>query len=88
MEQNVTFVFDGTVAAKPSISPKGVGLKVMIPNLGDTYRVFIETEKTKGEQMLNVGDSVKVDYLNMYASNNNINMNVINIRKDNNKKAI
>jgi len=79
-------VFDGTLVSQPAIMPKGVGMKVMIPKLGDCYRVFIPSEQVKGEQTLNLGDNVKVNYVGQYVSNNEIRMNVENILPDTTKK--
>ncbi len=79
-------VFDGTLVSQPAIMPKGVGMKVMIPKLGDCYRVFVPSEQVKGEQTLNLGDQVKVNYVGQYVSNNEIRMNVENIILDTAKK--
>ncbi len=79
-------VFDGMLVSQPALTPKGVGMRVMIPKLGDCYRVFVPSEQVKGEQTLNLGDNVKVNYCGMYPSNNEIRMNVENILLDTAKK--
>ncbi len=82
----VLSVFDGMLVSQPALTPKGVGMRVMIPNLGDSYKVFVPAEQLKDEKTLNLGDSVKIHYCGMYPSNNEIRMNVENVLLDTTKK--
>ncbi len=81
----VLSVFNATVVSQPALTPKGVAMRVMIPGLGDCYKAFIPTEQVKGEDKLNMSDSVKVHFCGQYPSNNEIRINVENIIKDNGK---
>jgi len=79
-------VVDGMVASLVNASDKGVGFKVMCKDLGDTFRVFIPAERVKGEQLLNMCDSVKVDFNKFFPSGNEIRMDVKRVTLENIKK--
>ena len=79
-------VVDGVVASLVNASDKGVGFKVMCKDLGDTFRVFLPMEKVKGEQLLNMGDLVKVDFNKFFPSGNEVRMEVKRVTLDNGKK--
>ncbi len=79
-------VVDGVVASLVNASDKGVGFKVMCKDLGDTFRVFLPMEKVKGEQLLNMGDLVKVDFKKFFPSGNEVRMEVKSVTLDNGKK--
>ena len=73
---------DGVVASLVNASDKGVGFKVMCKDLGDTFRVFLPMEKVKGEQLLNIGDLVKVDFKKFFPSGNEVRMEVKSVTLD------
>ena len=75
-------VVDGVVASLVNASDKGVGFKVMCKDLGDTFRVFLPMEKVKGEQLLNMGDLVKVDFKKFFPSGNEVRMEVKSVTLD------
>ena len=75
-------VVDGVVASLVNASDKGVGFKVMCKDLGDTFRVFLPMEKVKGEQLLNIGDLVKVDFKKFFPSGNEVRMEVKRVTLD------
>jgi hypothetical protein len=75
-------VVDGVVASLVNASDKGVGFKVMCKDLGDTFRVFLPMEKVKGEQLLNIGDLVKVDFKKFFPSGNEVRMEVKSVTLD------
>ena len=79
-------VVDGVVASLVNASDKGVGFKVMCKDLGDTFRVFLPMEKVKGEQLLNIGDLVKVDFKKFFPSGNEVRMEVKSVTLDNGNK--
>ncbi len=79
-------VVDGVVASLVNASDKGVGFKVMCKDLGDTFRVFLPMEKVKGEQLLNMGDLVKVDFKKFFPSGNEVRMEVKRVTLDIGKK--
>ena len=77
---------DGVVASLVNASDKGVGFKVMCKDLGDTFRVFLPMEKVKGEQLLNMGDLVKVDFKKFFPSGNEVRMEVKSVTLDKGKE--
>jgi hypothetical protein len=77
---------DGMVASVVNVSDKGVGFKVMCKDFGDTFSVFIPTDNVNGEQLLNMYDSVKVDYNEFFLSENEVRMDVKRVTLDNGKK--
>jgi len=79
-------VVDGLIASVVNASDKGVGFKVMCKDLGDTFRVFLPVEKVKGEQLLNMGDTVKVDFRNFFPSGNEVRMDVKRVTLENVKQ--
>ncbi len=64
----------GQIVSAVSSGPKGVGLKVMVTDLGDVYRVFIPIEKVSGHQNLKLGDNVDVTINRFYVSKNEIRL--------------
>ena len=79
-------VVDGMVASLVNASDKGVGFKVMCKDLGDTFRIFLPVEKVKGEQLLNMGDLVKVDFNKFFPSGNEVRMDVKRVTLENSKQ--
>ena len=79
-------IVDGMVASLINVSDKGVGFKVMCKDLGDTFRVFIPADNVNGEHLLNMYDSVKVDFDEFFLSENEVRMEVKSVTLDNGKK--
>ena len=79
-------IVDGMVVSFVSVSDKGVGFKVMCKDLGDTFRVFIPVDNVNGEELLNIRDSVKVDFNEFFPSGNEVSMEVKRVALDNGKK--
>ena len=77
---------DGMVASLVNVSDKGVGFKVMCKDFGDTFRVFIPADNVNGEHLLNMYDSVKVDFDEFFLSENEVRMEVKSVTLDNGKK--
>ncbi len=79
-------IVDGMVVSLINVSDKGVGFKVMCKDLRDTFRVFIPADRVKGEQLLNLRDSVKVDFNEFFTSGNEVRMDVKRVTLDDGKK--
>ncbi len=79
-------IVDGMVVSLVNVSDKGVGFKVMCKDFGDTFSVFIPADRVNGEQLLNMGDSVKVDFNEFFLSENEVRMDVKRVTLDNDKK--
>ncbi len=69
-------IVDGMVVSFVNVSDKGVGFKVMCKDFGDTFRVFIPVDNVNGEHLLNMYDSVKVDFNEFFPSENEVRMEV------------
>ena len=76
-------VFNGSVINRVRAGEKGVSMKVLCDELNDVYKLFIPTDQVKGENLLKTGDRVKLHYLDLYPSGNEIRMNVENVLKAN-----
>ena len=79
-------IVDGMVASDVNVADKGVGFQVMCKDLGNTFRVFIPIDNVNGEQLLNMGDSVKVDFNEFFSVGNEVRMDVRRVTLDNGKK--
>ena len=79
-------VVDGMVASLINVSDKGVGFQVMCKELGNTFRVFIPMDNVNGEQLLKMGDPVKVDLNEFYPFKNEVRMEVKRVTLDHDKK--
>ena len=79
-------IVDGMVVSFVNVSDKGVGFKVMCKDLGDTFRVFIPADNVNGEHLLNMYDSVKVDFNEFFPFGNEVRMEVKRVTLDNGKK--
>ena len=79
-------IVDGMVVSFVNVSDKGVGFKVMCKDLKDAFRVFIPVDNVNGEQLLNMGDSVKVEFNEFFPSGNEVRMDVKRVTLDNDKK--
>ena len=79
-------VVDGVVASLVNASDKGVGFQVVCKDLRDTFRVFIPMDNVNGEQLLNMGDPVKVDFSEFFPFGNEVRMEVKRVTLDNGKK--
>ena len=79
-------IVDGMIASDVNVSDKGVGFQVVCKDLRDTFRVFIPTDKVDGEQLLNMGDPVKVDLNEFFPSRNDVRMDVKRVTLDSSKK--
>jgi hypothetical protein len=79
-------ILDCMVASDVNVSHKGVGFQVMCKDLRDTFRVFIPMVNIKGEHLLNMGDSVKVDFNEFFPFGNEVRMEVKRVTLDNAKK--
>ena len=79
-------IVNGIVVSLVTVSDKGVWFKVMCKDLRDTFRVFIPADRVKGEQLLNMGDSVKVDFNEFFPSGSEVSMEVKRVTLDNGKK--
>lgn len=83
---DVNMVIDGVVASNVGAGDKGVGFKVMCKCFGDTFRVYIPSDRVKGEQLLKMLDPVKILYRNFFQSQGEMRMDARNIFLDNGKK--
>jgi hypothetical protein len=79
-------IVDGMVASDVNVSDKGVGFQVMCKDLRDTFRVFIPMDNVNGEQLLKMGDFVKVDFNEFFPFGNEVRMEVKRVTLDNGKK--
>ncbi len=79
-------IVDGMIASDVRVSKKGVRLQVMCMSLGDTFKVFIPTDKVNGEQLLKMRDNVKVDFNELFSVKNEVRMEVRRVTLDNGKK--
>ncbi len=79
-------IVDGIVLSLVNVSDKGVGFKVMCKDFGDTFSVFIPADRVKGEQLLSLCDSVKVDFNEFFPSENKVRMDVKRVTLDNDNK--
>jgi hypothetical protein len=62
----------GQVVSEVGVGPKGAGFKVMIPELGDVFRVFIPTEKLNGQQSYKMGDQLDIVVRRFYPRKNEV----------------
>lgn len=72
----------GQVVSAIGVSPKGVGFKVMITDLGDTFRVFVPIEKLNGQDKLKILDKVNVVVNRFYPRKNEVGLEIISIEKE------
>ncbi len=79
-------IVDGMIASDVNVSDKGVGFQVMCKDLRDTFRVFIPMDNVNDEQLLNMGDSVKVDFNEFFSFKNEVRMEVKSVILDNDTK--
>ncbi|GAX62379.1 hypothetical protein SCALIN_C31_0013 [Candidatus Scalindua japonica] len=79
-------IVDCMIASVVNVSDKGVGFQVMCKELRDTFRVFIPMDKVNGEQLLNMGDFVKVDFNEFFPFGNEVRMEVKSVTLDNDTK--
>ena len=79
-------IVDGMIASDVRVSKKGVSLQVMCLSLGDTFKVFIPTDKVNGEQLLKMRDNVKVDFNELFSVKNEVRMDVKSVTLDNDTK--
>ncbi len=76
-------VFNGSIISRVRVGEKGVSMKVICEELNDVFRLYIPSDQVKGENLLKSGDRVKLHYLDLYPSGNEIRMNVENVLKAN-----
>jgi hypothetical protein len=81
-------IVDGMIASDVNVSDKGVGFQVVCKDLRDTFRVFIPMDNVNGEQLLNMGDIVKVDFNEFFPFKNEVRMDVNRVTLDSSKKTI
>ena len=79
-------IVDGMIASDVNVSDKGVGFQVLCKDLRDTFRVFILMDNVNGEQLLNMGDPVKVDFNEFFPFKNEVRMEVKRVTLDSSKK--
>ena len=79
-------ILDCMVASDVNVSHKGVGFQVTCKDLRDTLRVFIPMDIVNGEQLLSMGDFVKVDFNEFFPFRNEVRMEVKSVTLDNRKK--
>ena len=79
-------IVDGMIASDVNVSDKGVRFQVMCIDLRDTFRVFIPMDNINGEQLLSMGDFVKVDFNEFFLFANEVRMDVKRVTLDNGKK--
>lgn len=76
----------GVIASNVNAGEKGVGMKIMCPDYGDTYRIYIPTDRLQGgEQHLNMLDKVILTFDNFYANGKEIGLNKPLVVLDNGK---
>lgn len=69
-------IVEGIVASEVGVSEKGCGFKVMCLELGDTFRMFVPKERLNGEQLLRMGNKVRVDLKRFFPVGNEVRMDV------------
>ncbi len=79
-------IVDGMIASDVNVTDKGVGFQVMSKELRDTFRVFIPMDNVNGEQLLKMGDPVKVDFNEFFPFKNEVRMEVKSVTLDNSRK--
>ncbi len=79
-------IVDGMIASDVNVSDKGVGFQVMCKDFRDTFRVFIPMDNVNGEQLLNMGDIVKVDFNEVFPFKNEVRIDVNRVTLDSSKK--
>jgi len=79
-------IVDGMVASLVNVSDKGVGFQVMCKDLRNTFRVFIPVDNVNGEQLLKMGDSVKVDLNEFFPFGKEVRLDVKRVTLDNDTK--
>ena len=79
-------IIDGMVVSDVNVSDKGVGFQLMCKDLRDTFRVFIPIANVNGEQHLNIGNSVKIDFNEFFLYGNEVRMDVKRVTLDSSKK--
>ena len=79
-------IVDGMIASDVNVSDKGVGFQIMCKDLRDTFRVFIPMDNVNGEQFLNMGDFVKIDFNEFFPFGNEVRMEVKRVILDKGKK--
>ncbi len=79
-------IVDGMVASDVNVSDKGVWFQIMCKELRNTFRVFIPMDNVNGEQLLNMGDPVKVDFNELFPFGNEVRMEVKRVTLANRKK--
>ncbi len=75
-------IVDGMIASYVKVSKKGVSFQVMCISLGNTFKVFIPTDKVNGEQFLKMRDIVKVDLNELFSIKNEVRMEVKSVVLD------
>lgn len=86
LPDDVNMIVDGVVGSSVGAGEKGVGLKVTCKCFGETYRVFIPTERVKGEQLLKMFDPVKIHFRKFFQSNGEVRMDARNVFLESSKK--
>jgi hypothetical protein len=77
---------DGIVASDVSVIPdKGVGLQIMMMDLGVTLGFFVPQDKVNGETKLKMGDNVIAEIRKPYASGRDVKFNIDSVKLNNDK---
>ena len=75
-------IVDGMIASDVNVSDKGIWFQVMCKDLRDTFKVFIPMGDVNGEQLLKMGDFVKVDFNEFFPFGNEVRMEVESVTLD------
>lgn len=72
---------DGIIASRVKEMPKGgIIFKVTIPDMGDTFPVYINPEdKVKGIELLQLGDKVSVEWLGVFSSKDIVRLDGVKV---------
>ena len=67
----------GQIVSAVGISPKGVSFKVMIPDLGDVFRIFVPVEKSNSTITgLKMSDAVDVTINRFFPRKNEVGLDL------------
>lgn len=72
---------EGIIASRVKEMPKGgVIFKVTIPDMGDTFPVYINPgDKVKGIELLQLGDKVNVEWLGVFSSKDIVRLDSVKV---------
>lgn len=71
---------EGIIASKVKTIQKGTMFKVTIPDMGDTFPIFINPEdRVKGIELLQLGDKVSVEWDGVFSSKDTVRLDGVKV---------